>query len=227
MSGIEIRDLARTVGGPSGSAVLRGVSFRVTPGLCVGLQGATGSGKTTLLRLIAGLDRPDRGEIRLEGRVVNDARTFVPPGQRRIGFVFQALGLWPHLTVEAHLDYVLASTEWSAGERERRKMEAIASFHLQGLERRQPSELSGGEKRLLALARSLAGDVRFLLLDEPFTGLDGHLKERVMEALGAWLEKRKLTTLLVSHDVGDLTRLSRGTVHLREGQVVEKAGVGM
>ena len=225
MSGIEVRDLARTVGGSGGSAVLRGVTFCVPQGHSVGLQGATGSGKTTLLRLIAGLDRPDRGEIRLEGSVVNDVRTFVPPSRRRIGFVFQGLGLWPHLTAEMHLDYVLASTGWSKEECAQRKAEAVASFHLQGLERRRPGELSGGEKRLLALARALVGHARILLLDEPFTGLDGRLKERVVEALGMWLEKRRLTTLLVSHDPKDLTRLSRGTVHLREGQVVEKAGV--
>lgn len=227
MSGIEVQDLSRTLGGADGSAVLRGVSFRVPSGHCVGLQGATGSGKTTLLRLLAGLDRPDRGEIRLEGRVVNDARIFVPPGQRKIGFVFQALGLWPHMTVEAHLDYVLASAGWAPEQRARCKSEATTAFHLQGLSRRKPAELSGGEKRLLALARALVGDARILLLDEPFTGLDGHLKERVVQALSAWLKQRKLTMLLVSHDAGDLARLCSGTVHLREGQVVEKAGVGL
>lgn len=227
MSGIEIHEISKTLGGPSGSAVLRGVTFRVPPGHCVGVQGATGSGKTTLLRLIAGLERPDRGEIRLEGRVVNDARTCVSPAERKIGFVFQSLGLWPHLTVESHLDYVLAATGWSPEECTRHKAEAGVAFHLQGLEQRRPAELSGGEKRLLAMARALVADARILLLDEPFTGLDGHLKERVMQALGKWLEQRKLTALLVSHEPNDLARLCRGTVHLREGQVVEKAGVGM
>ncbi len=220
MSGIDVCDLHKKPGGAAAEAVLRGVSFGVAAGTCAGLRGATGSGKTTLLRLMAGLDRPDRGEIWLEGRLVDDGKAFVPPMERKIGFVFQSLGLWPHLTVDAHLDYVLASTSWSGEACARRKSDVCSAFNLTELMARRPSELSGGEKRLLALARALVGDARVVLLDEPFTGLDGQLKERVMDALAGWLEQHGLTTLLVSHDATDLTRLCRQTVELREGRAV-------
>lgn len=217
VSGIEVRNLHKRPGGAADADVLRGISFATPVGACTGLQGATGSGKTTLLRLLAGLDRPDRGEILLKDRVVDDGKTFVPPLERKIGFVFQSLGLWPHLTAEAHLDYVLAATAWSQEERERRKAEACRTFYLTGLEGRRPAALSGGEKRLLALARALVGDARILLLDEPFTGLDGKLKDQVMDALAGWLDRHRFTALLVSHDAGDLARLCRQTVQLEKG----------
>lgn len=218
MSGIEVRELHKKPGGSTGAEVLCGISFTAPAGVCTGLQGATGSGKTTLLRLIAGLERPDRGEILLDGRIVDDGKTFLPPLERKIGFVFQSLGLWPHLTVDAHLEYVLAATPWSKEERTHRKTEAYRAFYLTELQGRQPAALSGGEKRLLALARALVGDARVLLLDEPFTGLDGQLKDRVMDALAGWLDQHHLTALLVSHDAGDLARLCRQTVPLRKGR---------
>lgn len=218
MSGIEVRDLHKRLGGPLGAEVLRGVSFTAPAGGCTGLQGATGSGKTTLLRLIAGLDRPERGEILLDDRVVDNGKVFIAPQERKIGFVFQSLGLWPHLTVDAHLEYVLAATPWPQEERARRKTEAFRAFSLTELQERRPAALSGGEKRLLALARALVGDVRTVLLDEPFTGLDGQLKDQVIQSLAGWLGRHQLTAFLVSHDTEDLARLCRETVQLTQGQ---------
>jgi len=225
VSRIEVREVSKTLGGRAGTAVLRGVVLYVAEGRCVGLRGATGSGKTTLLRLIAGLDRPERGEILLDGRIVSGPQVHVPPHRRRIGFVFQSLGLWPHLNIAEHLDYVLAASPLKPDERARRKKELCDAFHLHGLEGRFPAELSGGEKHLLALARALAGDVRILLLDEPFAGLDGQLKEWVTGALASWRRSRRLTTVLVSHDPQDLARLCQSVVHLREGRIAETAEV--
>jgi iron(III) transport system ATP-binding protein len=225
VSRIEVREVSKTLGGRAGTAVLRGVTFQAPEGRCVGLRGATGSGKTTLLRLIAGLDRPERGEILLDGQVVSGPRVHVPPHRRRIGFVFQSLGLWPHLNVAEHLDYVLSASPLPRDERARRKKELFEAFHLRGLEGRFPAELSGGEKHLLALTRALAGDVRLLLLDEPFAGLDGQLKEWVTGALASWRQSRRLTAVLVSHDPRDLARLCQSIVHLREGRIAETADV--
>jgi iron(III) transport system ATP-binding protein len=239
VTGIEILDVAKTLARGNGArvehgappyspltggenAVLRGVTLRVPRGQCLGLRGATGAGKTTLLRLIAGLDRPERGEIRLNGNVVSSPRVHVPPAERRIGFAFQSLGLWPHLTVAGHLDYVLAAGNFAAPKRAQRQAELLEAFHLTGLAGRRPAALSGGEKHLLALARALAGDVATVLLDEPFAGLDWRLKERVIETLGQLLAARGLTTVLVSHEPGDLARLCRGVAHLSEGCVVEQ-----
>lgn len=222
MNAIAVLDVTKALG--AGAAVLRGVTLRVPAMVCRGLSGPTGAGKTTLLRLIAGLDRPDRGEICLLGQPVSGPRAFVPPMRRRIGFVFQTLGLWPHLSVSGHLEYVLAATRVPSGERARRRDELLDAFRLRGLERRRPAELSGGEKHLLALARALAGDVSFLLLDEPFAGLDEKLKEQVAEALSRLMAARSLTAILASHDSSDLGRLCQGVAYLREGQVVEARG---
>jgi len=220
MSRLEINGLAKTLGTGERVAVLREVSLSVPAGLCLGIKGATGSGKTTLLRLIAGLETPDAGEIRIDGLVVSALKILVPPGQRRIGFVFQNLGLWPHLSVEGHLDFVLAASPLGGAERVRRKRELLGTFHLGGLEHRRPGELSGGERHLLAIARAVASDIRVLLLDEPFEGLDGRLRDLVIQALGRLRRQRGLTTVLVSHDVFELRALCDQLIYLREGRVV-------
>lgn len=224
MSDLDVLDVSKTVGAGDVSAVLRGVSFYVPSGDCLGLKGATGAGKTTLLRLIAGLEKPDAGEIRMDGLLVSSPKVLVPPGRRRIGFVFQSLGLWPHLTVSGHLDYVLSASSLRRDEAGRRKMELLEAFHLRDLAGRRPGELSGGEKHLLAIARALANDARLLLMDEPFAGLDGHLKDMVVSALRRVQRDRGLTALLVSHDPEDLRTLCRGVIQLREGHIKNSFG---
>ena len=224
MSDLDVLDVAKTVGTGDISAVLRGVSFYVPAGDCIGLKGATGAGKTTLLRLIAGLEKPDAGEIRMDGLLVSSSRVNVAPSKRRVGFVFQSLGLWPHLTVSGHLDYVLAASSLRRDEAGRRKIELMEALHLRDLAGRRPGELSGGEKHLLAIARALANDARILLMDEPFAGLDGYLKDMVISALRRILRERGLTTLLVSHDEEDLRVLCRGVIQLREGHVKNAFG---
>ena len=219
MASLEVENVSKTLGTNHPAAVLREVSLRIASGRCLGVRGATGSGKTTLLRIIAGLEPPDAGAVRIDGLLVSSPAVQVPPGKRRVGFVFQHLGLWPHLSVDGHLEYVLAASPFRGDERVRRKADLLAALHLRGLERRRPAELSGGEKHLLALARALAGDVRILLLDEPFAGLDGSLKELVLEAVGRIRTGRGLTTLLVSHDDAELNALCQEVLHLREGRV--------
>ncbi|MBI3830478.1 MAG: ATP-binding cassette domain-containing protein [Planctomycetes bacterium] len=220
MSRLEVQGLAKTLGEGDRVAVLREVSLRVQSGQCLGLKGATGSGKTTLLRIVAGLERPDSGEVYIDGLLVSSPKVHVPAGKRRVGFVFQSLGLWPHLTVEGHLDYVLQASPFRGDERILRKRQLLQAFHLGGLEARRPGELSGGERHLLAIARALAPDIRILLLDEPFAGLDGQLRDLVIESLGRIRRERQLTTVLVSHDIFELRALSNELIYLREGHVV-------
>lgn len=221
MSFLEVREVAKTLGSGERAAVLRGVSLRVQGGAWVGLRGATGSGKTTLMRIIAGLEFPDRGEVWLDGERMSTLAGGVPPGRRGIGFVFQSLGLWPHLTVGGHLDYMLGASRLAANTRAARRAELLEAFHLHGMVRRYPWELSGGEKHLLAIARALSGQVRLLLLDEPFSGLDGALKEVVVQALKRLREEWGMTALLVSHLAEDFQALCSGVLHLREGRIAE------
>ena len=181
MVSLDLIDATKTLGTGDAAAILRGVSMHVGRGKCMALKGATGSGKSTLLRIIAGLLPIDQGEVRIDGLVVSSPTVHIPPGRRRIGFVFQHLGLWPHLSVDAHLEFVLAASPFRGDERRWRKLELLDAFRLGDLAKRRPNQLSGGERHLLAMARALVGDVRLLLLDEPFSGLDGRLKDLVIE----------------------------------------------
>lgn len=207
----------------SRSAVLRGVDLTIQSGECVGLRGATGSGKSTLLRLIAGLSMPDSGTVLLDGEIISTPASVRPPGMRQIGMVFQNLGLWPHLTVQGHLDFVLAVTPLSKAERDFRRQEILDTFLLSDLRQRYPSQLSGGERHLLALARAFCGEIRLLLMDEPFNGLDGILKQRILVTLNKARIKRGLTALLVSHDPQEMRTLCQRVEQISEGRILEKS----
>lgn len=226
MSGLQVVGLTKTLGGAEtdgASAVLCGVDFEIEAGECLGLKGTTGAGKSTLLRVIAGLMPPDGGEVWLDGELLSSAKKQVRPDRRRIAFMFQHLGLWPHLTVQGHLDYVLSARPLPRGKRLECRAELAGTFMLTGLEARYPAELSGGERHLLALARAFASDARLLLLDEPFTGLDGALKERILRVLSHERARRNLTTLLVTHDDEEMRTLCQRAALLSEGRIVERS----
>lgn len=223
MSRLDVEGIIKTLGGgPDGSAVLRGIDLVVRPGESLGLKGATGSGKSTLLRIIAGLMPADAGELRLDGERLSAPHVIVPPARRRIGMVFQNLGLWPHMTVLGHLHFVLAAEKLTRTDRAQRLDEIVNAFVLNGMGERYPAELSGGERHLLALARAFCGNIQLLLLDEPFTGLDGALKKRVLETLKNERTRRNLTTLLVTHDDDEMRRLCHRVEHLSEGRILER-----
>jgi len=225
MSQLDVHELVKTLGEGGihdASAVLRGVTIHVGNGECLGLKGSTGAGKSTLLRIIAGLLQADSGAVRIDGKVVSSKDVHVPPQQRGVGLVFQNLGLWPHLTVAGHLDFVLAAAIASKAERADRREEVLDTFVLHGLEQRYPAQLSGGERHLLALARTFCGNIRVLLLDEPFTGLDGALKARVLDTLRRERTRRELTTLLVTHDADEMKALCNRVEHLNEGHIMER-----
>ena len=225
MSGLKVAGLTKTLSGAAtlgDSAVLRGVDVAIAPGECLGLKGTTGAGKSTLLRIVAGLLTPDSGEVWLEDELLSSPQKSVPPEKRRIGFVFQNLGLWPHLTVHGHLDYVLSAQRLTKDARLKLRGELVQTFMLDGLETRYPAELSGGEKHLLALARAFGTDTRLLLLDEPFTGLDGALKTRILNVLRHERARRGVTTLLVTHDDAEMRALCSRVELLGEGRIAER-----
>lgn len=182
------------------ASVLHGVDLQLVDSSVVALMGPTGVGKTTLMRLIAGLERPDRGVIAWAGTVWADADRVVPPWVRPVSMMFQDLALWPHLTVEAHLDFVLkAQRTLRRADRRRRTNELLDPLGLQGLAGRFPGELSGGQQQRVALARALAREADLLLLDEPFSHLDPE------SAAAAWVfvlyerKRRGLTVIVATH----------------------------
>ncbi len=194
------------------------------------LFGPSGAGKTTLLRLVAGLDRPDAGTVRLGGEIWSDAarRIHLPPQRRRVGFLFQDHALFPHLDVAANVGYGLLGLP--TAERRARVREVAGRLRLEELLGRMPGELSGGQRQRVALARALAPRPRLLLLDEPLSALDAPTREDLRGELRGWLKASGVPALVVTHDrvealaLGDrLVVLSEGGVH-QVGPVLEVFG---
>ena len=200
---------------------LDNVSFEVAPGSAVVILGPSGCGKTTLLRIISGLEVPDTGQVLLNETTVSDAgRTIVPPHRRRLGFVFQDLALWPHLTVRENLDFVLGSMSLPRGDRSRRAQEASALVRIEPFSARYPHQLSGGEQQRVALARAIVGEPRVLLLDEPLSSLDPELRAELRSDLVRLQEALHLTMVYVTHDRDDAAVLAHRVVEMRAGRIL-------
>ena len=181
------------------------------------LFGPSGSGKTTLLRILAGLLRPQHGTVRLGDRLLTDpsARVHVPPGARGTGLVTQAPALFPHLSAEANLRFGLRALDRAS--QQHRLQELFALLQLEPLRTRLPAALSGGEQQRVALARALAPQPRLLLLDEPFSALDGARKADLWAALDPYLRQRQIRTLLVSHDPGEVFASTQTVIRIEAG----------
>jgi molybdate transport system ATP-binding protein len=190
------------------------------PGFTV-IFGPSGAGKSTLLDCVAGLLKPDAGWISLDDELFFDGarKIFVSPQQRRIAYVLQSLALFPHLTVEANVNYGLA--DLPAEERGLRTERILAAFHIENLRKRKPGELSGGEKQRVALARSLVTQPRVLLLDEPLTGLDAALRQAILRDLRAWNEANHIPILYVTHNRDETDAIGERMVALANGRVVD------
>lgn len=203
-----------------GRAVVEKASLVVAAGEIIALLGPSGSGKTTLLRLIAGLETPDEGEIWIGGeRVAVAKRNLVPPHRRGVGFVFQDLALWPHLTVEGNLDFVLASLRTPGRERKERIAKTLQTARAEAFAQRRPAQLSGGEQQRAALARALVGSPRLLLLDEPMAHLDACLKSELLEELRLLQQRLDLTTVYITHDRGEAEDLAPHILMMEAGHI--------
>ena len=203
--------------------VVDDVGFTVGDGQLAALLGPSGCGKTTLLRMIAGLEIPDSGQISLVGeRLFSDRpHVFVPPNHRHIGMVFQDYALWPHMTVERTVGYPLR-----AARRRRRRgvdVDTIAAVlrqvRLDGLERRHPHQLSGGEQQRVALARALVTRPRLLLLDEPLSNLDAQLRKEMRIELKRVKMETGVTVLHVTHDQAEALALADQLIVMSDGRV--------
>jgi ABC-type Fe3+/spermidine/putrescine transport system ATPase subunit len=195
-------------------------SLEAGEGEIVALLGASGCGKTTLLRLIAGLETPEQGEIWLGGeQVAAGGRNLAPPRHRGIGFVFQDLALWPHLTVAGNLDFVLASARVPKSERRKRIKDILKLTRIEGHADDYPAKLSGGEQQRAALARALVGSPRLLLLDEPLSSLDADLKADLLEELERLHGALPITTVYVTHDRAEASALAHRVVRMAYGRV--------
>jgi len=189
------------------------------------LFGPSGSGKTTALRLLAGLERADRGAIRVGGEAWSDTGRHIhlPPQARDLGFLPQAYHLFPHLSVAANLGYGLASL--SASARAARVGELLTLLDLEGLGHRQPGELSGGQQQRVALGRALARRPRLLLLDEPLSALDRPSQLRLRKELRDLLRDLDIPTILVTHDRAEALQLGDRLVVMDQGRVCQSGHI--
>jgi putative spermidine/putrescine transport system ATP-binding protein len=211
---LELRGLTRDYGGAAAPA-LSGLNLTIQAGSCLAVVGPSGSGKSTLLRLASGLDRPDEGDVLLDGASVLD----VAAEERGMAMVFQRPLLFPHRNV---LDNVaFAGRARGASRREARAEAAdyLALVHLSELARRRPGELSGGQAQRVALARALAARPRVLLLDEPFNGLDGPLAEEMHDLLRQVRRALQPTIVLVTHDKGEAAAVADEVAVLAAGRL--------
>jgi len=182
-----------------GRVVLDGASLDVSRGEIVALVGPSGSGKSTLLRVVAGLHDADAGHVAWAGELLDG----VPAHRRRFGFVFQDEQLFPHRDVAGNIGFGLKMARTPAAAVRARVDELLALVQLPGFGRRRIGELSGGEAKRIALARALAPSPRLLLLDEPLTGLDGELHDRLAADLRRVLTATGTTAILVTHDLDE------------------------
>jgi ABC-type sulfate/molybdate transport systems ATPase subunit len=179
--------------------------------------GPSGAGKSTLLRLLAGLDRPYRGRIALDGRALTETAVGVhlPPGHRQTSLVSQQPALFPHLSVAANVAYGLHGLP--RGRRARRVEEMLDLVGATELAARRPQDLSGGQAQRVALARALAPGPHLLLLDEPFSALDGVASDALLVRLQHWLRESNVQTVVATHDATDALATSAEVLLLRDG----------
>jgi iron(III) transport system ATP-binding protein len=204
-----------------GTPVLQHISLQVEAGCLVCLLGPSGCGKTTLLRLVAGFEEPESGEIYLIKRLVSRPGLVVPPEQRHIGMVFQDYALFPHMTIRHNVQFGLL--RWPPAWRRNRVKEMLQLVGLEDMAERYPHELSGGQQQRVALARALAPEPQLLLLDEPFSNLDVHLRHQLRAEVQAILTQAGITTILVTHDQEEALSLADTLVVMDGGRLVQYA----
>jgi iron(III) transport system ATP-binding protein len=189
----------------------------INKGEIISIVGDSGSGKSTILRLIAGLEVPRNGSIAINGRVVTDDTTFVPPEERGVGLVFQDYALFPHMTVADNITFGLKG--WARTKRQQRLRELLELVGLPGFEQRYPYELSGGQQQRVALARALAPNPSLLMFDEPFSNLDKDIQYKIREELHAILKGTGITSIFVTHDMDDSRVLADRVVVMKHGKI--------
>lgn len=219
---VSIRSVRKVYGDPaSGPVALKCVDLDIRDNEFFTLLGPSGCGKTTLLRLIAGLERPDGGEIRLGGRVVAGPGGFVPPEARGLGMVFQSYALWPHMTVAGNIGFGLRIQGLGRAEERRRIDEALEMVGLQGYGARRPHELSGGQRQRVALARSLAMRPGLILLDEPLANLDAHLRETMLAEFRRIHAASRTTFVFVTHDQDEAMAVATRVAVMDRGRIAQ------
>jgi ABC-type Fe3+/spermidine/putrescine transport system ATPase subunit len=196
------------------------IQLEVNKGEMLTLLGPSGCGKTTTLRCIAGLERPDDGDIVIDGKPML-SRGFVQPSKRGIGMVFQNYAVWPHMKVLNNVTYGLKLQKISRQEIHEKAQQVLGLVGLDGLEDRYPAQLSGGQQQRVALARALVGNPKVLLLDEPLSNLDAKLREELRFEIKSLVRRMGITSVYVTHDQAEAMVISDRIAVMDSGNVVQ------
>lgn len=213
---LSVRDIACAF---DGFAAVDGVSLDIRAGEVLCLLGASGCGKTTTLRAVAGVERPQAGQIIIDGQVVFDAHTFVTPEARHVGLMFQDYALFPHMTVLANVLFGLRHLP--RRDRKARAMAALEQVRMSGHAKQYPHQLSGGEQQRVGLARALAPEPAVMLMDEPFSGLDRALRKSIRREALETLKAAGTAVLLVTHDPEEALRAGDRIAVMQAGKIVQ------
>jgi ABC-type sugar transport system ATPase subunit len=205
---------------------IQGIHLSVAAKEILAILGPSGCGKTTLLRLITGLESPDEGTITIDGVDMSTPNHNVAPHKRGLSMIFQELALWPHMTVQEHITFVLKNQKLDRNTFQSKTDLILSNINLAGYNNRYPHELSGGEKQRLAIGRAIAADARYLLMDEPFSNLDPILTEELQNLVLSLKEKLQTGILYITHQVEDAFAIADRIAVMNQGrfeQIDEKA----
>jgi len=217
MAFIEIHNLFKSF---KNVVAVNHIQLEVSQGEMLTLLGPSGCGKTTTLRCIAGLEKPDEGDIVIDGKPML-SQGFVPPSKRGIGMVFQNYAVWPHMKVYSNIVYGLKLQRLSRQVIKEKAHKVLNVVGLSGLEDRYPSQLSGGQQQRVALARALVSNPKVLLLDEPLSNLDAKLREELRFEIKSLVRRMGITAVYVTHDQAEAMVISDRIAVLEAGNVVQ------
>ena len=214
---LEIENLSKSY--ESKLEVVSDCSFSIESGNICAIVGESGSGKSTLFRLIAGLERPEKGSIKVKEKIVSNDKFIVAPKDRNVGLVFQDFSLFPHMTVKENIEFGLVKNK------NKKIEELLKIIRMENFLNRYPHELSGGQQQRVSLARSLALDPSLLLLDEPFSNLDTELKSKLRKDVRTIIKEIGTSSIFITHDILDALDIADEIIFMDNGKIIRQCKI--
>ena len=214
---LEIENLSKSY--ESKLEVVSDCSFSIESGNICAIVGESGSGKSTLFRLIAGLERPEKGSIKVKEKIVSNDKFIVAPKNRNVGLVFQDFSLFPHMTVKENIEFGLVKNK------NKKIEELLKIIRMENFLNRYPHELSGGQQQRVSLARSLALDPSLLLLDEPFSNLDTELKSKLRKDVRTIIKEIGTSSIFITHNILDALDIADEIIFMDNGKIIRQCKI--
>ena len=214
---LEIENLSKSY--ESKLEVVSDCSFSIESGNICAIVGESGSGKSTLFKLIAGLERPEKGSIKVKEKIVSNDKFIVAPKDRNVGLVFQDFSLFPHMTVKENIEFGLVKNK------NKKVEELLKIIRMENFLNRYPHELSGGQQQRVSLARSLALDPSLLLLDEPFSNLDTELKSKLRKDVRTIIKDIGTSSIFITHNILDALDIADEIIFMDNGKIIRQCTI--